>query len=66
MFRSIEHHAGDRLTVTCEECGYKCHLEARLGDEGHEPGDTIYLVCHGCEGVLGMRIPGRKVVRQRV
>jgi hypothetical protein len=49
----------DHIDVTCEgpRCRMKFRLAARIGDPGHEPGNTVNVICPGCEGVLAVEIP---------
>lgn len=57
-----------RIYVTCEDpaCANRHQLAARLGDPGHQPGDTVYLICGGCERILaavltaGGAVPARR------
>jgi hypothetical protein len=48
------------IVVTCEQCRHRQRLAAPLGSTGHEPGDVVYTVCGGCEGVLQIDIPGER------
>jgi RNase P subunit RPR2 len=53
------------IRITCEECGWRAELAARLGEPGHELGDTVHMVCPGCESVLAAEI-GRELHPGRV
>jgi RNase P subunit RPR2 len=61
-----DHDQRQHIDVTCEECGYKCRLAARLGDPGHEPGDVVPMICPSCEAALRLRIPGETPARERM
>jgi hypothetical protein len=51
------------IKVTCP-CGHKQELAARVGDPGHEPGQSFYVICCDCEGVLLVEMPRTEAAAQ--